>query len=399
MRTRLLLVAALVLWPAVASADDLAEQKRRYEFLPVPDIGGDSDIGVEVGVSFTLARFYDDYYPYKWMLQGLFATSFKDDAQGFRAVLQSHNLTLDLVDLWDRRLRLITTANFNREIDARWYGVGNATTPGPGLGRYNEYIDENTGVRTFGRVKTGTVVDGAFGMNLRYRAPGLYGANTKLADDTVNHDIPGAANAFLGTVAAGVVIDTRDDEFLPHRGVYDQIGVAETVGSAERVVYTETSAVLSTFIPIAKRVTFATRTVASLKFGRVPFYDLQTGGVFNPQPLLGSIDGVRGVRLGRYAGRAKLIANYEIRTTPIPSFKVLSYKLQIGTVTFFDCGRVWSDYSSDLAKADGTRLGIKWGAGGGLFFRFDKSSIFRVEAAYSPDENETSFYVASGLIF
>ncbi len=378
------------------------ENPRRYEFLPVPNVGGNSDVGVEIGVAFTLARFYDDAYPYKWALTGLFSASFKDDADGFRAVEQSHVLSLDLPDLLKGKVRVITTANFTREVDARWYGAGNASTILGGAPskadptRYNEYVDLDTGARTFGRIKTGTLVDAAFATNFRYESPSLF-AVTKLGQDAANVNLAGTQPAFLATLAGGIVIDTRDNEWVPKKGVYYQVGVAGTVGTAERVGYGEASAVLSSYVPVVKHVTLATRVITSFEVGRVPFYDQQQGSVFNQQYMVGGIDGVRGVRLGRYAGHAKILANYEVRTEPIPKFKVAGFKLQVGTTTFFDAGRVWSDY--DTPQLDGTSLGLKWGAGGGLYFQFDKSSVFRVEAAYSPDEDSVSFYLASGLIF
>jgi hypothetical protein len=378
-----------------------AVNPRRYEFFPVPNIGGNSDVGVEVGVAFTLARFYDDAYPYKWALTGLFSASFKDDADGFRAVEQSHVLSLDLADLLKGKVRVITTANFTREVDARWYGIGNAsvvggTPKGADPTRYNEYVDENAGLRTYGRIKTGTLFDAAFAGNFRFENPEPF-AVTKLGEDAKSQDLAGTKQAFVSTLAAGVVIDTRDDEFVPRKGVYYQAGIAGTVGTQERVGYGEASAVLSSYLPVAKWLTLANRVLADFQVGRVPFYDLQQGSVFNQQYMVGGIDGVRGVRLGRYAGRAKILANYELRATPLRPFRIAGFKIQIGNDAFFDAGRVWSDY--DTPQYDGTSLGVKWGAGGGFFFQFDKSSVFRVEVAYSPDESSVSFYLASGLIF
>jgi outer membrane protein assembly factor BamA len=298
-------------------------------------------------------------------------------------------------------MRVITTANFTREVDARWYGIGNASVvggapPKADPTRYNEYVDLDSGLRTFGRIKTGTMFDAAFATNFRYEAPSPF-AVTKLGQDAAAYGLPGTQQAFVATVAAGVVIDTRDNEFVPKKGVYYQLGGAGTLGSAERVGYGELSAVLSSYVPVIQHVTLATRVMTSFEIGRVAFYDLQQGSVFNQQYMVGGIDGVRGVRLGRYAGRVKILANYEIRTEPVPKFKVAGFKLQVGTTTFFDAGRVWSDY--DTPQFDGTSLGLKWGAGGGFYFQFDKSSVFRVEAAYSPDEDSVSFYLASGLIF
>ena len=379
---------------------------RRFEFLPIPNVGGNSDVGVQVGVSFTLAHFYDDDYPYEWLLSGLVSASFKDGSQGFRAVEQAHTLSLDLVDLFAKKARLITQASFLRQVDARYYGMGNASIvqggpPGSGgdNSRYDEYTAQNAGVRSFLRVRTGTPVEPAFAVALRWQDPSPY-APSRLSEDTL-HGVAGVQQSLLGTFAGGFVIDTRDDEFVPHRGVYDQIGVAGTIGSAEKVAYGEGSAVFSSFLPLAKKITLATRIVTSFQFGRAPFYDMQQGNVFNPQYMLGGVDGIRGIRLGRYTGRIKVVSNYEIRTTLFPKIPVFGWNVQIGTTSFVDVGRLWSDY--DTPQYDGQGVGIKYGTGGGLFFQLNKSSVFRVEVAYSPDGKAdgtpVSFYLANGLIF
>ena len=41
------------------------------------------------------------------------------------------------------------------------------------------------------------------------------------------------------------MIDTRDNEFITRHGIYYQLGVGGTVGSAEGIGYSQASAVLS----------------------------------------------------------------------------------------------------------------------------------------------------------
>jgi hypothetical protein len=386
-----------------ASAEQPAP--RRYEFLPVPNVGGNSDIGLELGVAFALVRFHDQERPYRWLLGGFFSTSFKDDNGGFRAVQQFHVLRFDLPNLFSGRLRLDNRLNFSRNIVAHYYGLGNASGPGglppsPNPARQYEYTAQELRWRTLARVKTSTPFDAAIAVNLRYEMPSTY-ADSKLVADAARLGIAGSERAFLTTLAAGVILDTRDSEFVPRRGVYYQIGAAGTLGTAERVAYGEAAGVFSTYFFIARSITLATRVIASFQFGRAPFYDLQQTNVFNPQYMVGSDRGVRGVGLGRYAGHIKLLANYELRTTFIPRFRVAAWQLQIGTTTFLDAGRVWSDY--DTPELDGSSLGVKYGFGGGFFFQWDQSSVFRVEVARSPNTHYDGlpfgFYVANGLIF
>jgi hypothetical protein len=402
--------------PAQLDADLRA---RRYELAGFPIVGGNSDIGFQVGAAATWTRFYDVSRPYFWNMDVLLSASLKDDANGFRMVQQSHVVRLDLPDLWDHRLRVDTRASFQRTINAAYFGLGNASSIAlpegeANTGRTFQYTAEEGRLRTIARLHTDTLFDFALALNLRYESPSAY-ANSRLSQDLAATDpshapgtavplLPGGDSMLLGGIAAGFVVDTRDSEFITRRGFYYQVGIGGTAGSADQTGYGELAAVLAHYAPLFGPISFASRFVASLQVGRVPFYDLQQGGVFESQYLLGGEYGVRGVPQGRYAGRAKLVSNDEIRATPFPHFHFLGQRLLIGMTAFFDVGRVWSDYTV-ISQADGNSLGLKYGIGGGVFLQWGEAAIFRVDAAYSPDavsENPDfpiGLYVSDGLMF
>jgi hypothetical protein len=388
---------------------------RRFEWAGFPIIGGNSDIGIQFGVAATFTRFREGVAPYFWNLDVVLSTSLKGDSNGIGFIQQADVLRLDAPDLLNHRLRLDTRGSFTRTINEGYYGVGNASSAGPRPGeadiiRLNQYIQEETRVRTIARVHTGSsLLDVALAGNFRYEWPTLY-PGSKLATDAAarNPDgspvVYGVQNGGLAGIGAGIMIDTRDSEFITHRGIFYQLGVGGTVGSAEGIRYAQASAVLSHYAPLGGPFIFATRIIADWEFGNVPFYDLQQGGIFEPQLLIGP-GGVRGVPEGRYAGAAKVIGNIEIRSA-LPRFRLFGQRFRLGTTTFFDAGRVWASYrgGADVAH-DGTTLGLRYGVGGGVFLQWGEAAIFRVEAAYSPDavsENPgfpIGIYVSDGLMF
>jgi hypothetical protein len=388
---------------------------RRYELAGFPIVGGNSDIGVQFGAAATLTKFYDGALPYFWNIDLLLSGSVKDDQNGLRLVQQSHVLRIDAPDLLGGRLRIDSRASFQRTINQGYFGLGNATTAEPAtgetsLGRRYQYTQEEARIRTIARVHTGTPIDLALGAIVRVESPEVY-PGTKLADDLTRapgaglyDGVYGADPALLAGVAAGIMIDTRDSEFVTRQGIFYQLGAGATVGSTDRIAYGNASVVLAHYAPLGSALVFASRFVASLQFGRVPFYDLAQGGTFEPQYLLGSESGVRGVPDGRYAGAVKAIANTELRATPFPRFVVAGQRLRIGTTAFFDAGRVWSGYSL-ISPADGDGLGLKFGVGGGAFLQWGEAAIFRVEIAYSPDAESANpgfpfgIYVSDGLMF
>ena len=398
---------AVLLAPGTAhGGDDAPLPPNRDEFIPVPDVGGNSDVGVELGVAGSFVRFRENHYPYLFRLDAVASMSVKNDARGFRPVQQYHTVRVDAPQFLSRRLRLDARVDFLRAVDATWFGVGNASTteprpPPPDAASAYEYIAEHVRFSALVRIKTESPFEIALVTHARYEFPEAF-ADSKLRDDLVSGTVFGREAVFLETVGAGFMVDTRDNEIMPRRGIFYQVGLSGTAGTAENVHFGEASVVTSHYASLARPVIFASRFIASFKVGNVPFYELQQGDVFNPQYLVGGDGGVRGVRLGRYAGLVKTISNTELRFVPFPRFHVFNWRVLAGSTVFFDAGRVWSDYAP-RPRVDGRTLGLKWGLGSGLFFQWDEANLFLVEAAYSPDDSGRdlglSFYFESLLHF
>jgi hypothetical protein len=303
-------------------------------------------------------------------------------------------------------------ATFQRTINSGYFGLGNATTAGPApgttsIGRRYQYLRQEGRAASLMRFATGTPVYIALNVEGVWENPEVY-AGTKLEEDTMTivngrRVALGTKASVQGTLLGGIVIDTRDSEFVTRRGIYYQFGLGPTAGASEGIAYGQAGAVLSHYAPLPGPLIFASRFISSFQSGNVPFYDLQQGGAFEMQNLLGSEQGVRGVPQGRYGGRIKVIANFEIRAT-FPRFTLLHQRLRFGTTAFFDSGRTWRDYRYDPVS-DGRKLGLKYGAGGGVFLQWGEAAILRVEAAFSPDAESANpgfpvgIYVAEGLMF
>jgi hypothetical protein len=396
--TKLVLVLALLCAPARAE-DKPQPDPDRYEPAGFPVVAGSTDIGVEFGVAATLTRFYAGAKPYQWRMDLLLSTSLKsvDGTLGF--VQQSHVLRLDAPQLFGGRLRLDTRASFDRSVNQGYFGLGNTralvVSAGDASDRFYEYLFQQARVRTIGRVRLDGPWRIAFAADARYVTPEVY-EDSRLAQDV---DLIGQRHTFLFKLGAGLMYDSRDSEFLTNDGLFYQLGTAGTFGtSGEHIAYGEVSVVLSHYLSLSNIFTFAARVVTSYLFGRVPFYDLSLGGVFEPQRMLGGEFGVRGVPQGRYHGNLKLLSNIELRAKS-ERFTWLGQFLRVGGTTFVDVGRLWSDGD------DGTGPGIKYGIGGGVFLQWGDAAIFRIDVAYSPDARAENpglplgIYASDGLLF
>jgi hypothetical protein len=388
----------------------------RYEPAGFPIVGGTSDIGVMGGGVFTLTRFDGGIRPYKWNMDLVASASEKQGPTGTEIAQQSYLWQWDVPGLYGGKLRLNPAVSYERTINQGYYGIGNATpvfpadVPAGSLGRYNEFIAQEARVREFTRIKITGPYDLMVATTYRWVSPETY-AGSRLEQDAVARDASGAPIVrgldamSLAQLAVGVVYDTRDNEFFPHRGMYHQAGIKAVQGMPlkDDVRYVEAGAILAGFVPLANRVVVAARLLLDAQAGNVPFYDLSRAGPFLSYDAIGGAQGVRGVPVGRYAGLAKAIGNVEVRSI-LASFRALDQSLRVGGDAFFDAGRAFSDYTFD-ALADGRGLGLKYGAGGGAFLMWGEAAIFRVDVAYSPEavaENPNlpvGIYVQDGMMF
>ncbi len=419
-----LLTAAFFVDASAASADDpkAAEdavaavpgvpggkvlKPTRNELVIVPALGGNTDIGLQFGAAVSIAHFRPGFKPYRWRMDAVAAMSVKDDVRGLRAVQQYHGVRFDVPQAIWPLLRADMRLNFLRAIDYEWYGIGNRTgldnrPPPPDAANANQYVTESVRLRGLFRIQIGLPFEVAIATNLRYEFPTLYPGST-LADDAANHKIVGDKPGFLETVGGGIFIDRRDNEFVPTKGFFYQFGASETFGTQQEIRFGEVSAFLQHYAPLfTPNLVFASRMIGSFKFGRIPFYELQTGGVYDPLILVGGNRGIRGITQGRYGGPLKLVNNNELRATPFPRFNVLDWSVRVGILGYFDAGRVFSNYAYPTAR-DGHDLGLKYSVGGGFFFQWDEATVFRVECAYSPDTiggpGIPSFYFENGMLF
>jgi hypothetical protein len=388
----------------------------RYEPAGFPIVGGTSDIGVMGGGVFTLTRFDGGVRPYRWNMDVVASLSEKDGPDGTEIAQQSYLWQWDVPGLYGGRLRLNPAVSYERTINQGYYGIGNATpvyaadVPGGSLARYNEFIAQEARVREFTRVKIAGPYDAMIATTYRFVSPETY-PGSRLAQDAVARDaggdpvVRGLDAMSLAQLAGGVVYDTRDNEFFPHRGMYHQAGVKVVQGFPlkDDVRYVEAGAILAGFVPLARDVVVAARLLLDAQAGHVPFYDLSRAGPFLSYDAIGGAQGVRGVPVGRYAGLGKAIGNVELRGMLV-RFRALEQSLRIGGDVFFDAGRAFSDYSFH-SPADGDGVGLKYGTGAGAFLQWGEAAIFRVDIAYSPEavaENPrlpVGIYVQDGMMF
>ncbi len=390
-------VAAAIAWASGARADD-DPPPRRNEVAAVPVVAGNSDIGLQLGLVGSLTRFEDGAKPFAWRLDGVLSSSGKVDDAGFRLVQHSYLVRLDAPALLGGRLRLDTRASARRTINSGYFGLGNAApAPSSDDPRRYQYVHQEGRLHAIGRLKVVGPLDGGFAADLRWVAPDLF-VGSKAAEDAAL--LRGTRPMGLAALAAGVMVDTRDEEFVTTRGVFHQAGARVNLDTAG-VWSGEVSASLAHYARLVGPLVYASRVLVSFQLGEPAFYTMQEAGVFDPRWSFGGDNGVRGVPRGRYTGKIKAIANHELRL-PLPRFRLFGQRIRPGLTALFDVGRLWADYRVDPAR-DGTSIGLKYGVGGGVFGQWGEAAIVRADVAWSPDAIAAGlpigFYVTTGLTF
>jgi hypothetical protein len=393
-----------------AEKTELDYDTSRLEPAGFPLIGGDSDIGVEFGAVGTLTRFGGGTRPYAWNMDLLLAASIKSGPNGAEVTQQSYLWQIDVPHAFGSNVRLNPAISYSNTINQGYFGVGNASSAvRPPVvngepGRYFQYNEREARLRELTRIGFHPPWDIGLATVVRYAAPNAYDGS-KLAEDVGAGKVLGYRKMTLGQLGAGFVYDTRDNEYFPHSGAYHQIGLRGVQGLPfdAHVGYGAFGAVLAGYLRLGGPAVFAARGVVDAEFGHVPFFDLYTGGPFQSYEMIGGAQAVRGVPDGRYLGKLKLIANAELRALLV-DFHLLGQVFHLGGDLLFDTGRLWSDYSFN-SPADGSGLGLKWGAGGGAYMIWGQAAVFRIEAAYSPDAVSVNsglpvgIYVADGVMF
>jgi len=388
---------------------------KRFEPAGFPLIGGDSDIGFEFGAVGTLSYFADGIKPYAWNMDVVLSTSVKDGPKGVEFVQQSFLYNGDFPGYLGGKLRFNPQVQYQRTINIGYFGLGNAASgvvpanySGP-AGRYFEWIDSVTQAYVSPRytLKGPWSLSGLVGY--RYMDPSAY-ADSKLARDVETRN-PDASPIAIGLqptsvtqLAVGAIYDSRDNEVFANRGMYAQTGVAyqQGVPTSSGVRYGESQGLIQGYYPIGPLV-LAGRLIADFQFGHVPFYDLFMSGPFAQSEAVGGGSAVRGVPVGRYSGEIKIYGTAEVRSMFL-RFHLLKQKVAIGAVALFDTGRSWVDYTFKN-PLDGNGVGLKYGAGGGIYLLWGQAALIRVDAAYSPDaaaENPhfpVGIYVQDGTMF
>jgi outer membrane protein assembly factor BamA len=202
----------------------------------------------------------------------------------------------------------------------------------------------------------------------------------------------------------GLLLDTRDDEFNPSRGGYQELSMRAGGGPSDdrSMRYLAVYAHTRWFIPLVKQyLVLALRGLGDVGFGAMPLLELGSiGGYFQIAGPAG-IEANRGLPYGRQLGRIKLLATTELRST-FWRFAVGSQRFALGAAAFVDASRVWSQWGGTPGLDGGPLARVSFG--GGPRLTWGRALVLRVDVGVGPGSgvdgaNNVSGTLALGQVF
>src|SRR5207247_956805 len=179
-------------------------------------------------------------------------------------------------------------------------------------------------------------------------------------------------------IRAGVVVDTRDNEIDPHRGLFVEALLASGTG------YTRTTAGAAVAVHPLEPLVLAGR-VAGEGTGGNPPLAVQQEMESSEQPFVavGGYRSLRGYYDGRFAGHGKLVGGLEARSAVLRVPSVVELKL----VAFYDAGRVFGPGETVRLSA----RGLHTSGGGEVALRLLRNSLLVVGYGRGSDGGQLLF--------
>ena len=251
--------------------------------------------------------------------------------------------------LWDgwRAGLTLTAARANR---FGYYGLGNATLYSADSATANQpYFyrvsrTQNSLRATVQRRVVGPVrvLAGAMLAHTDYRA--LPGPSQFQRDVGSGAIAPGTVPFSDHVVRAGLIIDNRDNELDPHRGVFVEGLAARGKG------YTRTTGIARVWLHPVEKFFVAARVGAERLTGTPPVAVMQTMETSDQSLVaVGGYRTLRGYYDARFEGPGKLLGGVELRYALLWAPTVLELKV----VAFYDVGRVFAPGEPVTLTTDG----------------------------------------------
>ena len=349
--------------------------------------------GLTYGGWVQLANYESRPYRYRVMVQFLLTTQGRRD----------HSIRGELPTLWGTPFSLRVLMRDVNSVNTNFFGLGNRSERDTKIIESNEYYyiyrleEQRTAFDFEGELFKGQI--GAFfGLRFNRGLPTQRDALKKsyvfdyAASSNLDRPIDGGDlnEQWSNFVAVGLLHDTRDDKEFTTEGTLADASVQWTpsfFGSDQD--YTRLTLIgrkYWRFVPDFDPQTYVVfaRMIVETIWGDAPFYALtEVGGAIRGTSV-GSNEALRGYQSRRFADKAKVLTNAELRRF-LPSWKIRGQNLTTQAILFADFGRV----SESLSKWRPSDPHLSGGVG--VLMNWNAQMTLRLDMAMSPEGSAVIF--------
>lgn len=272
-----------------------------------------------------------------------------------------------------------------REREGHYFGIGNNTEFSDSFFREEGNFYENREFFLKYRIRQGISSFGEngqidfFGDAIFWHVNGISNGDETLISEQMP---PGLGKSRVTQAGFGFIADSRNNEFAPSNGIRYELGFNTSqsiLGS--NYSFSGLKGDFRHFQTLFGNVTLAHNLRMEHTFGTAPFWAL---------PIIGNEAGLRGYYRNRFRGSSSILNIVEIRSW---LFTVFSDRIRVGAQTFWDTGRVYSEFDSNAFFDDWKHT---FGAGG-VVTLFNPDLILRGDIGFS--DETWRIYFGAGYIF
>lgn len=405
---------------SAATEVELQPKQRQVKWMILPNASFDTDDGLGFGIRGELQKIKEGYDPF----QASFILQAFVSLKGYH----HHRFYVDLPGLGrQHRLRLNLRFAYRQWLNDGYWGIGNGTVrerayvgdfpaDDPRRKRYRYYLIQPYAY-VGARYDLGDSPLSLFG-SFVFQWVGI----KTYAGSVLERDRPeGIGGGFQTQFSVGLMLDTRDPEQAPDRGVLAEISGRFTPGFPGSVgMHGGPYASIRGWLPLggcdqdypgfvqqvaarrapkmaAKgksfsipanpfpgcRAVVAGRIMGEWLVGDVPFFEMARWGGYEPILGFGGSGTLRGASFGRYRAPGRAVANVELRLDVL-RHRLFQSPFRWQIVPLADVGVVWG--AGDTATDGGRQtLPVHPAVGMGLHVVWDQSFVGRIDMAVGPD--------------
>ncbi len=224
-----------------------------------------------------------------------------------------------------------------------------------------------------------------------------------------------AHGGFITQLKAGLIYDTRNNEAMPTKGIWDELILLASPGIGGTSPYLQLSATHSQYFSIvSNHLSFAYRLALESKLaGNIPFYMLPY--YYTSREIRDGIGGsktVRGMLRDRLVANTEAFANAEIRWR-IVNFNIHNAHFYVALSAFTDAASVIVPYNMDLSKVPAADIATYFNQnsadlhkihltyGGGFRFAYNENTIVAIDygIANNSQDGSSGLYIGLGWLF